>query len=261
MRFNCDPRCSPEQYAQTLAHELKVSYPVNPKDIVEGLGLLYREKDMGSGGGYDGCLIKRKAVLINSNIQYESRKNFTIAHELGHFVIKGHDKDIYNCSGKDIQAFYGQNQESEANRFAAEFLLPTNRVKDVLKRKPVTMELAMSLANEYGTSLTSTLMKLVKQTHMDLCVVILSENGRIKWRIPSSIFNKRFEIITGNLSSDTYAYDVFQGKEVSPEPKKVRPEAWFGRSQGLDHIIEETVPFIQLGLALTLITVPEEEEL
>lgn len=255
------PGFSPEQCARNLSFELKILYPVNVIEVIEIVGLLYREKDMGKSGGYDGCLVQKRAIIVNSNIQHESRKKFTAAHELGHFLIKGHDEDLYNCFGKDIQRFYGTNQETEANKFAAEFLLPENRIKEVLRKKSVSMQLAKKLSNEYGTSLTSTLLRLVKLTEYDNCAVIVSDRGFIKWSAVSQLFRKNYVIGEGQICEDSYAHDLFIGRQISNEPKRVRPECWIGgNSYGLESILEESVPISNFGLVLTLITVPEEED-
>lgn len=58
------------------------------------------------------------------------RDNFTIAHELGHYLLHYEKKD-------ETQIFtrYGANdQEYQANRFAAAFLMPKDRFKDALSK-------------------------------------------------------------------------------------------------------------------------------
>lgn len=74
---------------------------------------------------HDGLTIKRTAngrdifiVLYNDNIKNSRRRNFTLAHEVGHICL-GHDDD-------------GPVQEREANAFAAQLLLPRVLLRELV---------------------------------------------------------------------------------------------------------------------------------
>lgn len=75
----------------------------------------------------------QKYIMINANIDNVGRKNFTIAHELGHYFLKHQLKENYNyCSIKDIrEEGYNINNiiEREANYFASCFLMPEEMLK------------------------------------------------------------------------------------------------------------------------------------
>jgi Zn-dependent peptidase ImmA (M78 family) len=72
----------------------------------------------------------KKTIIINKN-HHENRQRFTIAHELGHYILhaKGKreslfidKKQVYN---RNLKSSDGTNiQEIEANRFAASILMP-----------------------------------------------------------------------------------------------------------------------------------------
>jgi Zn-dependent peptidase ImmA (M78 family) len=70
-------------------------------------------------------------IMVNQNIANQGRKNFTIAHELGHFFLnhKSHS-NVFNCYENDIveniQA--ANNIEHEANYFASCFLMPEQKI-------------------------------------------------------------------------------------------------------------------------------------
>lgn len=61
-----------------------------------------------------------KVIFSNSKMP-EDRKRFSLAHELGHLIMHF-----------DTPPEYAETVEEEANRFASEFLLPTNEIKDDL---------------------------------------------------------------------------------------------------------------------------------
>jgi len=70
-------------------------------------------------------------IMINQNIPNTGRKNFTIAHELGHFFLNHKsNSSSFECFEDDItedkQAT--KNIEHEANYFASCFLMPEQKV-------------------------------------------------------------------------------------------------------------------------------------
>lgn len=80
-------------------------------------------------------------ILINNKIP-NSRKVFTIAHELGHLVM--HSDNIINIS-RDI--------EKEANNFAAAFLAPEKDIKSSLRR--LNLSKLEELKTEWNMSLSA----------------------------------------------------------------------------------------------------------
>lgn len=70
-----------------------------------------------------------KIIFVNSNL-YPPRKNFTIAHELGHHFLSHPLEDGAIICNKDT--IFGNNKpelEKEADYFAACFLMPENMIK------------------------------------------------------------------------------------------------------------------------------------
>ena len=67
-------------------------------------------------------------IKINSKIKNEGRKRFTIAHELGHYILHK-NKNYINCTMEDFYDWTGRKQiETEANYFASELLMPSEIV-------------------------------------------------------------------------------------------------------------------------------------
>lgn len=79
----------------------------------------------------------RYKISINKNDHYY-RKRFTMAHELGHFLLHGgligdglNDNVAYRNveSGDFYNSHIGKEQETEANQFAASVLMPDDILK------------------------------------------------------------------------------------------------------------------------------------
>src|SRR6185369_12396617 len=52
------------------------------------------------------------------------RKRFTIAHEIGHFILHPLEEQDRQHSRRDFEVFHDAGEEAEANIFAAELLMP-----------------------------------------------------------------------------------------------------------------------------------------
>jgi len=88
-----------------------------------------------------------RQILVNK-WDNEKRKNFTVAHELGHYFLH------YDSSKKDevFVSFRGDSnpRETEANRFAAELLIPTEELKKELEEN--LFPTLTGLAGKFGVS-------------------------------------------------------------------------------------------------------------
>lgn len=108
-----------------------------------------QDNDDGSFGSISGATVYSKdensfTIIINSN-KPQTRQNFTIAHELGHYFLH---KDYLITNGiimdddKDKKILYRADEgvrsqiETEADNFAAALLMPADLVKNTWSRIP-----------------------------------------------------------------------------------------------------------------------------
>ncbi len=117
--------------------------PVPVIDIVKKLGI---ELDLQVvDNDLSGFLVRHstegKAVIGANSTHSGSRQRFTIAHELGHFLL--HEGEVvhvdeakvaYRVNLRNIASSMGDNdEEKEANFFAAELLMPARFIKRDMK--------------------------------------------------------------------------------------------------------------------------------
>lgn len=79
--------------------------------------------------------LKRTTILLNQSVAHH-RRRFTIAHEIGHIIIPWHIGDIVDdlsAADERSNSRY-RRMEAEANRFAAELLMPRNWVTNITSR-------------------------------------------------------------------------------------------------------------------------------
>ncbi|MDI3538258.1 MAG: hypothetical protein PWQ13_281 [Bacillota bacterium] len=253
---------TPEGYALGLLHELGIPPvpPIQPFAICEKLGIKVAWEPLDSA---DALIVKagRNAyIILRAGQAYQSREMFTVSHELGHYYIPHHLSNRYVCNSRDILSFQtSSEQEQEANRFAAELLMPGPWLKQKLVRSEASLEFIRSISFECGTSLTSTAFRIA-----DICpdriAVVYTENGFIKWFKKSRTFP--YFVRKGKVDPRSYVADFFSaGTCLALEnPKEVLASAWVTDANPDKTLIEESAPMPNLNAVLTVLTVPFSED-
>lgn len=118
------------------------SLPINVTKVAEKLGLQVIDHELA--GDVSGVLILNDGKgTIGVNTEHaDVRKRFTIAHEIGHFVL-GHQREgsVFVDQSRKQMVIYRDDksstgeyqQEREANAFAAALLMPVIILKDKVK--------------------------------------------------------------------------------------------------------------------------------
>lgn len=118
---------------------------------------------------------RQPVILINSN-RVATRKKFTLAHELGHVMIPWHTGTIVSENPEIVinaNMEYSQ-METEANRFAAELLMPSIWLNEIFLQEE-SMQCALNkILLSSGTSFEATLIKIFKE--LEESVILLEYN-------------------------------------------------------------------------------------
>lgn len=132
--------------------------PIDPAAMAEKAGILVVDDACLSGEGLSGCFDPEagRPVIRYNPKEAEVRQRFTVAHEIGHFVL-GH-----GAAYRDPAANFATNAaptEAAANRFAAALLMPSEVVEAVIKEQAnPTLE---SLAALFGVSTVAMRYRLI----------------------------------------------------------------------------------------------------
>jgi hypothetical protein len=173
-RFPIDVAAIAQDYSRNL-------FPDEPITLVQGEKL---------GANFEGALVPNPArngewgIFYNSAIKSKGRINFTLGHELGHYLLhRGNSSNPIFCSRRDMWAWdseYGK-MEAEANRFASQLLMPPDdfRVLTSEFRRP-TLAQFEPLRDRYEVSLTAAVLKWLEMTTRRAMVVV-SKDGFIDW--------------------------------------------------------------------------------
>ncbi len=150
-----------QKLVSELLDEFEIAEPPVPvRKLARGRGArIFLE---GQEGDLSGFLFRReKEIIIGVNTnQAPIRQRFTIAHELGHLLLHDLD-DLHVDHGfvvrlrSDVSSLGLDEAEMEANRFAAELLMPTRLLKEDLEGTELDLtndQTFRSLAKRYGVS-------------------------------------------------------------------------------------------------------------
>lgn len=162
-----------EQIALCIADQFKWSDPITavvPADIPK----------------FEGALIpndrrNKWMLLYNDKLGSQGRIRFTIAHELGHYVLHRLKRQKFECSEKDMLNWSSvdKNIEAQAHQFASYLLMPLDDFRRQIT-SAVDFDLLGLCADRYAVSLTAAALKWIDFTE-EKAVLISHNDGYIDW--------------------------------------------------------------------------------
>ena len=172
-RFPIDVAAIAKSYSEQV-------FPDEPITLVEGSSF---------SSNFEGALKRRPnsnewGIFFNSSLTSAGRINFTLGHELGHYLLH-RSKSVENilCQKSDMWAWdsdYGR-MESEANQFASFLLMPRDdfELQTAAFRRPEIADFEV-LRDRYRVSITAAILKWLEFTSRRAMIVV-SKDGFIDW--------------------------------------------------------------------------------
>ena len=152
-----DYKLAEQEANSLLKKECFAAPPVLADEIAKNVGLKVYSIGFSSldfpFGDISGFIDANTNTMYINSDEPPKRQNFTIAHELGHFIL-GHIKE------EDYKLLFRKSQlerdklkiEKEANCFAANLLVPTTFIKKIISDYPFITN--YQLSNLFGVSET-----------------------------------------------------------------------------------------------------------
>ncbi len=191
--------------------------------------------------------------------QLRGRRRFSIAHELGHFLIPRHGREgqTFQCFEADMRArdTDARQLEWEANDFAAELLMSPRHFGADAARRDVSFASVEQLAGPdmYDVSVTAAAWRVV-QTVRDRCALVVSVGGNVKWVVRSRSFGLPLIERDQPVDRDSLAAAAFRGDGPVNAPEEVPWHAWFADSpKAGGRLYESTHVVPQLGQVASLL--------
>ena len=250
---------TPEAEATSLLEELGIcQLPIIPEEICRRLDIHYREdpfKDL------DGALILNPStgvgiICVSSLVVEQGRKNFTVAHELGHWCMDSLEQNTFLCPRGVVESFKPviTPVELRANEFAAKFLMPRFVFQPLVDCRRPGWNQVKELAALSQTTLTATAIRFMDLTD-EACCLIVSQAGKIGWFRKSRDFRPYIQMDNRLLSPGTVAYAVSRGDAPPDRFEDVKADNWVSGKgvKPYTEILEWSLPMNPYGQVLTLL--------
>ncbi len=139
--------------------------------------------------GFEGGLLtqpeRTSGIILVNKAAHPFRRRFTVAHELGHFLIPAHQPMLpgkFLCRREDMRKWDVKSQdryvrmESEANQFSALLLMPPPRLRVSMKafRRPDVTDI-LTLAEQFQVSKEAAARSYVDYHDEPVAVVVIKD--------------------------------------------------------------------------------------
>ncbi|MDE0925061.1 ImmA/IrrE family metallo-endopeptidase [Aurantimonas coralicida] len=181
--------------------------------------------------------VPRQWGIVCSTGQTPGRRNFTIAHELGHYLlhrvmIEAKDEGGIYCQEESVHRGEGPDIERQADQFAANLLMPLNDCRRLLPaRTRPDLDLLGALATRYGVSLTAVILRWLEYTQTRALLVVSNE-GFAHWaKASEAAFRSGAYIATRDTVFELPSASTAVTGDHSDEARSgiLRPKGcWFG---------------------------------
>ena len=198
-------------------------------------------------------------VRVSINTPLEGARKFGLAHELGHHVLR-HPLDSFECvcsnaGTKRDRDPAQRDYEAEANAFASELLMPRELIAPRCAANPPSLDLARSIAHDFGTSLPASALRVVQMTRAR-CAAVFSERGEVLWAPGSATFTA--QIPRGKrVEPGTGAFDCARTPMNGDVMRLVLADKWFEAPVNIE-IVEHSACVPEVNGVITLLRVPDE---
>lgn len=255
--------------AFSTAHGMR-RFPVDVKQLALGAADIFGWKDpitevrAASIKKFEGALFPDEArskwlLLYNQTLTSPGRIRFTMAHELGHYILHRLQRESFECSSTDMLDWSQdeRDMEGQADLFASYLLMPLDDYRKQVSA-PVDLDVLGHCAERYGVSLTAAILKWLSYTD-EKAVLVMSNDGFIDWAWSSkpalkagAFFKTRtstIELPSGSLAADVEVRHERAGTLV---PASV----WFRFAEPQVELREMKISADQYDSVLTLLCLP-----
>lgn len=218
--------------------------------------------------GFEGMLAANPGktkwkIVYNSGVRSKGRIRFTLAHELGHYLLHREKQDLFNCSQQDMEDWDAVEREieTEADVFASYLLMPLDDFRQQIGNDRISFDLLSCCADRYGVSLTATALKWI-DIAPKRAVLVASRDNHLLWARSNraalrsgAYFATRKSTIEVPRQSQAHENNCVATQQVGSVPARI----WFSKEPDDMDVTEMTMVSDQYDYTLTLLLLPEAE--
>lgn len=234
-------------------------FPGAPITKVDGIDLSREFEGMlmpiGSGAGTG-----EWGIIYNSAITSRGRINFTLAHELGHYLLHRHlCPEGIRCSSRDMADWRSEHGqiEGQANTFASFLLMPLDDFRQHIRGQKISMELIRHLSDRYQVSITAAILKWLSITDQRAMIVV-STDGFIDWAWSSERLMKSGIYYAARQRTIELPSESLAALRVDEDVAKVGVMHKTGVWQGTEEVYEMTVFARKSEMTISLLLYPND---
>ena len=249
-----DPRIeAARQEARQLSYRFGVMAPehIRLEAFAAKLGVEVHEVPLQGAG----CQLVRKGthgtILVPEHTTDVLYRRFSLAHELGHFVLRHPGADLVMPSHH--RRSEDRDYELEANAFASELLMPEPLVRAEFELTKVDLDEPWLIAKRFNVSILASTIRFTELAS-ERCAAVFSSQGRISWARTSASLT--LPIPYRALLPSSLAHAFFERGTLIERPSYVPAEAWFRTSAQID-ILEHSTCHPEYGTVLSMLWIPE----
>jgi hypothetical protein len=178
-----------------------------------------------------------RAVITIDRHASPTRKRFSIAHELGHWM--RHRGRIMACEARNIDKPWSTlDPEAVANSFAAELTLPGYLFRPKVDGEPISFATVEEIERVFAVSRCAAALRLVDLGSYDAMLLRHNGRGERMWfhgsrRVDGKLWPAK------TLSRDSDAFDILNNGKGSQRPLKVDADDWINHPRARDYMIRE----------------------
>jgi len=222
--------CNATQRAEDFLSELAIKTPdeIDPQLFAECLGLKVTYRPL---PGFDGCLLRLGmdgTIICNDGTTHHGRRRFTIAHELGHWLLHPNQSQDFLLTENSVARHKASPMEAEANAFASSLLMPRKWFgKYVTGAEPLIANMIRA-ADAFDASVMAATRRFLDLTLIP-SVAVFSDGEYVKWVWRSQGVDKLWLNPGTELSPTCTAYDCSDSPETASKIGAIENsgEEWF----------------------------------
>lgn len=154
------------------------------------------------------------------------RRRFTIAHELGHFILHRGQQQSFNCDKESVYSGIDSIRaiEREADDFAGNLLMPGDLMREWISNQCIDLHMLSAIAKRFQVSFEALCIRFIKFT-TQRAILVYWDNGYVKyeWRSSSAVKTRArirrngdpAEPLPDTLAGDNSVEQEWDGMEMS----------------------------------------------
>lgn len=248
--------------AETKANALLLKYCIEePRFNIEALARVLG-LDVIHGGleNVDAWLLRRGdgtgVIRVSDIIINPNRRRFSIAHEIGHWILHEGKNQGYLCTAKDLSDYIKSPEETEANWFAATLLMPRYLVSGAIKGKDPSFATIEHITREFSTSRIAAARRFVELTK-ERVILVYSSSGQIEWRAKSKA--AQYDALASEIIPEgSWTFKANSGADIPKGHQPCLPDTWLKENpyKSTDELFEDVCVIESLDATMTLLWFP-----